>query len=406
MKNVLIVFFVASTMLCLSACSSPGGSTEAPPAPGGPAVTAPAAPSGLTATPVSSTQINLGWTDNSSNETGFKIERSSTSGTAGFAEITVTASGATGYNDTGLTAPMQYWYRVRATNTGGDSSCTLVATATTQVQFGTPTNIAVVQNGYPSLPERTSAVYINAVRMAPTDFRMKFLGGPAGILVSYPAVKPVAFHYDLNRAARFHSIDCTTHNIFQHNSFDGTTFWARIVSFFPGATATGEVMAGGPGSAFSAVNLLLVDGGAADHSGDGRRAMIMDAAARQVGAGLDAATWTIDFVSNAPAALPPIVTACHDFVTTGMITFWLNYYDAGGAGPKKIACFVDGVEQALALDMGTAAQGTYKVTLPKSTTTRAYYFLALDSACVTWRYPGPGTFMTVGEGAGTTDYVP
>src|SRR5207253_1053764 len=34
------------------------------------------APSNLSATAVSSTQINLGWTDNATNETGFEIERS------------------------------------------------------------------------------------------------------------------------------------------------------------------------------------------------------------------------------------------------------------------------------------------------------------------------------------------
>ena len=37
--------------------------------------TAPAAPTNLTATAVSSTQINLAWTDNASNETGFAIEQ-------------------------------------------------------------------------------------------------------------------------------------------------------------------------------------------------------------------------------------------------------------------------------------------------------------------------------------------
>src|SRR5205814_5503568 len=38
--------------------------------------TVPAAPSGLTATPYSSTEIRLGWIDNSSNESGFVLERS------------------------------------------------------------------------------------------------------------------------------------------------------------------------------------------------------------------------------------------------------------------------------------------------------------------------------------------
>jgi len=36
----------------------------------------PNAPSGLTATAVSQHQINLAWADNSSDESGFKIERS------------------------------------------------------------------------------------------------------------------------------------------------------------------------------------------------------------------------------------------------------------------------------------------------------------------------------------------
>ena len=40
----------------------------------------PAAPSGLSATAVSSSQINLSWTDNSSDETGFKLERKTGAG--------------------------------------------------------------------------------------------------------------------------------------------------------------------------------------------------------------------------------------------------------------------------------------------------------------------------------------
>src|SRR5882724_1773994 len=48
----------------------------------------PAAPSNLTATAVSSSQINLAWTDNASNETGFKIERCQNAGCSNFAEIT------------------------------------------------------------------------------------------------------------------------------------------------------------------------------------------------------------------------------------------------------------------------------------------------------------------------------
>ncbi|HWQ31255.1 MAG TPA: hypothetical protein VNQ79_00105, partial [Blastocatellia bacterium] len=48
---------------------------------------APAAPTSLTATAASSSQINLAWTDNANNEDGFKIERCQGSGCTNFAEI-------------------------------------------------------------------------------------------------------------------------------------------------------------------------------------------------------------------------------------------------------------------------------------------------------------------------------
>lgn len=92
--------------------------------------TIPAAPTGLTANPVSSSQINLTWVDNASNETGFKIERKTGAGGA-YAQIATVGMGITAYTNTGLAAAITYFYRVRATNAVGDSAYSPEASATT-----------------------------------------------------------------------------------------------------------------------------------------------------------------------------------------------------------------------------------------------------------------------------------
>ena len=81
----------------------------------------PAAPSNLTATKVASRQIKLTWTDNSNNEDGFKIERSSGSGGA-FTQIATVGTNATSYTNTGLKRSRTYCYRTRAYNGSGNSA--------------------------------------------------------------------------------------------------------------------------------------------------------------------------------------------------------------------------------------------------------------------------------------------
>jgi serine protease len=92
---------------------------------------APAAPSNLSATAAGQTQINLAWTDNSTNEEGFKIERCAGAGCSDFAQIAAVGANVTTYNNTGLTSGASYSYRVRANNGGGDSEYSNTASATT-----------------------------------------------------------------------------------------------------------------------------------------------------------------------------------------------------------------------------------------------------------------------------------
>ncbi len=94
------------------------------------ALTTPSAPSGLSATAISSDQINLAWTDNSSNETGFEIERKTGAGGT-YAQIDTTSANVTSYPNTGLAAGTTYFYRLNATNAYGDSGYSNEASATT-----------------------------------------------------------------------------------------------------------------------------------------------------------------------------------------------------------------------------------------------------------------------------------
>jgi Phage-related protein, tail component len=80
----------------------------------------PAAPSNLKATAVSTTQVNLTWTDNSTNESGFTVQRS-TDGT-NYATVATTASNVTTFSDTGLSRSTKYYYRVQSFNADGNSS--------------------------------------------------------------------------------------------------------------------------------------------------------------------------------------------------------------------------------------------------------------------------------------------
>jgi hypothetical protein len=77
------------------------------------------APSGLTASGLSASQISLSWTDMSTNETGFRIERAPYGGS--FKEIAIVGPNVTSYQNTGISAFTTYQYRVRAYN-GTDNS--------------------------------------------------------------------------------------------------------------------------------------------------------------------------------------------------------------------------------------------------------------------------------------------
>ncbi|HQU41360.1 MAG TPA: autotransporter-associated beta strand repeat-containing protein, partial [Pirellulales bacterium] len=101
----------------------------------------PSAPTNLSATAASDTEIDLNWTDNSTAATNYEVERSPDGTT--WAVLATVGPDATSYADSGITAGEQvlFYYRVRATGNGvGDSAYTNVTSA--QTLLTAPTNLA------------------------------------------------------------------------------------------------------------------------------------------------------------------------------------------------------------------------------------------------------------------------
>ncbi len=90
---------------------------------------APSAPTGLSATAISSSRIDLSWTDTST-ETGYRVERSP-NGSTGWTEIASLTANQTSYSDLSVSAQQTCFYRVRGVNSGGFSPYSTNASATT-----------------------------------------------------------------------------------------------------------------------------------------------------------------------------------------------------------------------------------------------------------------------------------
>ncbi|MFZ4795645.1 MAG: S8 family peptidase, partial [Blastocatellia bacterium] len=101
---------------------------------------APNAPTRLVATAISTTRISLTWTDTSTNEANFILQRKT--GVVGtWATITSPAANATSYQDNTVVASTAYYYRIYATSSGGTSAASREATATTFGPTAVPTGV-------------------------------------------------------------------------------------------------------------------------------------------------------------------------------------------------------------------------------------------------------------------------
>jgi len=108
---------------------------------------APAAPSNLTITSLLTNRVSLSWSDNSGDESGFKIQRKK-GATGTYADIRTTGANVTSYtdNDSALRDGTLYYYRVCATNAAGDSAFSNEVSGTTPLAKPTSATATAVSS--------------------------------------------------------------------------------------------------------------------------------------------------------------------------------------------------------------------------------------------------------------------
>lgn len=108
----------------------------------------PAAPSGLTLTAqTTGSSIVLNWTDNSNNETGFRVLRSLNGNIGSYVVVTTLTPNTTNYTDTGLNELTQYFYQVQSFNVFGDATSNANNATTLMMPPVAPSNLRLTNIG-------------------------------------------------------------------------------------------------------------------------------------------------------------------------------------------------------------------------------------------------------------------
>lgn len=171
------------------------------------------APSGLGCVTQGASQINLSWTDNSVGETGFKVERATTT-CSSFTQIATPAGNSVSYSSTGLTQNTAYCYRLRAYTSYTDSSYSGTASCTT-------TNPPAAPTGLTATASATSSSQINLAwtdnSTGETGFRLRRAVGSSCDIAS-PIVLTVgsniisASDIGLNQGTKYCYVACAYNN--------------------------------------------------------------------------------------------------------------------------------------------------------------------------------------------------
>lgn len=148
------------------------------------------APTNLTATATSPTSVQLGFTDNSTNDNGFTIERSTSAGGPFISvgslpgSVTGPSTGFVGFADNTAAANTTYYYRIYAVN--GATRSAIAGPVNVTTPAGTSANYPVTDVGTLGADDGTTATGINnAGQVAGSSYLGSPFGGGHGALHAF-----------------------------------------------------------------------------------------------------------------------------------------------------------------------------------------------------------------------------
>jgi uncharacterized protein YkwD len=347
---------------------------------------APSPPSGLRVGGFPGGQIRISWTDNSADETSFRLERS-IHNRSGYALLTTLPANTAAYTDSAATPETTYWYRVQACNGDGCS-------AYSKDSF----NVSFAAGSLPNLDERYALFLVNESRADPAAY-----GYPA-----YSPLPPVAHNALLTYAAHSHSQAILNSDFgighcypdppssLPDTEYRCPTERARDVGYLGGVSE--NLIAGSDGwEATRGAHQAFMDS-------EGHRNNILDPGAKEAGLGHTydphkGGAWhgqyTYTFCGWNPVSMPALpsgIVLPYWGRETTEFTFLVNFYNQGGTGPSQAHVVVDGVSHAMALRHGTSANGSYAYTTTLDRGAHTYYFDFQYGAAQHARLPESGAF--------------
>ncbi|SIN81788.1 fibronectin type III domain-containing protein [Chitinophaga niabensis] len=177
-----------------------------------------AAPTNIIASPAAYNKINLTWTDNSNNETGFEIYRS-TSRTGTYSIVKTVGANVTTASDSALNPLTTYYYKVKAINDMGNSGFHSLADGGLAYDYYEPATVTVLPNFASLTPVRSGTISTVSLSISPAPRADRYAIKYAGY-ITIPTTGSYTFYTRSNDGSRLYIGGFTAADIVVEN--DGT----------------------------------------------------------------------------------------------------------------------------------------------------------------------------------------